>query len=88
MNRLHYHHLQYFWLVAKERNLSKASVRLRLAPSTLSGQIHSFERVLGQPLFARVGRRLELTDAGRLVYRSLIRNCFSGGTGTRPLGPV
>ena len=69
MNRLNYHHLQYFWLVAKERSLSRASARLRLAPSTLSGQIHSFERVLGQQLFARVGRRLELTDAGRLVYR-------------------
>jgi LysR family transcriptional activator of nhaA len=69
MKRLNYHHLQYFWLVAKERSLARASARLRLAPSTLSGQIHAFERVLGQQLFARVGRRLELTDAGRLVYR-------------------
>ena len=69
MNRLNYHHLQYFWLVAKERSLARASARLRLASSTLSGQIHAFERVLGQQLFARVGRRLELTDAGRLVYR-------------------
>lgn len=88
MNWLDYHHLQYFWLVAKEQSLSKASARLRLAPSTLSGQIHSFERVLGQPLFARVGRRLELTDAGQPVYRSLISNCLSGGTGTRPFGPT
>lgn len=69
MNRLNYHHLQYFWLVAKERSLARAAARLRLASSTLSGQIHAFERVLGQPLFTRVGRRLELTDAGRLVYR-------------------
>ncbi|MBU4199476.1 MAG: transcriptional activator NhaR [Verrucomicrobia bacterium] len=69
MNRLNYHHLQYFWLVAKEHSLARASARLRLAPSTLSGQIHAFERVLGQQLFARVGRRLELTDVGRLVYR-------------------
>jgi LysR family transcriptional activator of nhaA len=69
MNRLNYHHLQYFWLVAKEQSLARASARLRLAPSTLSGQIHAFERVLGQQLFARVGRRLELTDAGRMVYR-------------------
>lgn len=69
MNRLNYHHLQYFWLVAKERSLARASARVRLAPSTLSGQIHAFERVLGQQLFTRVGRRLELTDTGRLVYR-------------------
>ena len=69
MNRLNYHHLQYFWLVAKERSLARASARVRLSPSTLSGQIHAFERVLGQQLFARVGRRLELTDTGRLVYR-------------------
>ncbi len=69
MNRLNYHHLQYFWLVAKERSLARAAALLRLAPSTLSGQIHAFEGVLGQALFARVGRRLELTDAGRLVYR-------------------
>lgn len=69
MNRLNYHHLQYFWLVAKERSLTRASASLRLSPSTLSGQIHTFERMLGQQLFARVGRRLELTDAGRIVYR-------------------
>lgn len=69
MNRLNYHHLQYFWLVAKEKSLTRASAGLRLSPSTLSGQIHSFERMLGQQLFARVGRRLELTDAGRMVYR-------------------
>jgi LysR family transcriptional activator of nhaA len=69
MNRLNYHHLHYFWLVAKEQSLTRASARLRLAPSTLSGQIHAFERVLGQQLFARVGRRLELTYVGRLVYR-------------------
>jgi LysR family transcriptional regulator, transcriptional activator of nhaA len=69
MNRLNYHHLQYFWLVAKERSLARAAARVRLASSTLSGQVHAFERALGQQLFARVGRRLELTDAGRLVYR-------------------
>ncbi|MEI6210183.1 MAG: LysR family transcriptional regulator [bacterium] len=69
MNRLNYHHLHYFWLVARERSLARASALVRLAPSTLSGQIHAFERVMGQQLFARVGRRLELTDAGRLVFR-------------------
>jgi LysR family transcriptional activator of nhaA len=69
MNRMNYHHLQYFWQVAKEGSLTRAAARLRLSPSTLSGQIHAFERVLGQQLFARVGRRLEITAAGRVVYR-------------------
>ncbi|MEI8241840.1 MAG: transcriptional activator NhaR [bacterium] len=66
---MNYHHLQYFWQVAKEGSLTRAAARLRLSPSTLSGQIHAFERVLGQQLFARVGRRLELTAPGRVVYR-------------------
>jgi LysR family transcriptional activator of nhaA len=69
MNRLNYHHLFYFWLVARERGLTRACAKIRLSPSTLSGQIHTFERVMGQQLFVRAGRRLELTDAGRLVYR-------------------
>ena len=69
MNRLNYHHLLYFWLVARERGLTNACAKLRLSPSTISGQIHALEHTLDQKLFAKKGRRLELTDMGRIVYR-------------------
>lgn len=69
MNNLNYHHLLYFWLVAKERGLVNACVKLRLSPSTVSGQIHALENTLDEKLFQKKGRRLELTDMGRVVYR-------------------
>lgn len=65
--RLNYHHLQYFWAVAKEGHLSRAAARLRVAPSALSTQIRQLEHQLGQPLFHRQGRTLVLTEAGRIA---------------------
>lgn len=65
--RLNYHHLHYFWAVAKEGHLSRAAERLRIAPSALSTQIRQLEHQLGQPLFSRQGRRLVLTEAGRIA---------------------
>lgn len=67
MERLNYDHLLYFWMVAREGGVSKAAARLHLTQSTLSGQIRTLEASLGGPLFERVGRRLQLTDLGRLV---------------------
>jgi LysR family transcriptional regulator, transcriptional activator of nhaA len=69
MEWLNYHHLLYFWLVAREGSLASASRELRLAQSTVSGQIRSLEQVLGEKLFARAGRRLVLTEIGRVAYR-------------------
>lgn len=69
MEWLNYHHLLYFWLVAREGSLASACRELRLAQSTVSGQIRSLEHVLGEKLFARSGRRLVLTEIGRIVYR-------------------
>ena len=69
MEWMNYHHLLYFWQVAREGGLSRACVQLRLAPSTVSKQIHELEDVLGHALFTRVGRRLVLTESGRLTYR-------------------
>jgi LysR family transcriptional activator of nhaA len=69
MEWLNYHHLLYFWMVAKEGGLAPAGKILRLAHPTLSGQIHALETALGEKLFAREGRRLVLTETGRLVYR-------------------
>jgi len=67
MAGLNFKHLRYFWVVAKAGGIARASERLHLTPQTISGQISLFEEVLGYKLFARVGRRLELTEAGRMV---------------------
>lgn len=69
MEWLNYHHLLYFWLAAKEGGVTRAAAELRLAQSTVSAQIRQLERVLGERLFRREGRRLVLTDVGRTVYR-------------------
>jgi LysR family transcriptional activator of nhaA len=64
---LNYKHLRYFWAVAKAGGVGRASEHLHLTPQTISGQLSAFEDALGHKLFARVGRRLELTEAGRLA---------------------
>jgi len=69
MEWLNYHHLLYFWTVARTGGVSAASIELRLAQPTISGQLRVLEEHFGEKLFQRVGRRLELTETGRLVYR-------------------
>ena len=64
---INYKHLHYFWVVAKEKSIVKASAQLHLTPQTISGQLSCLEEAMGVTLFERVGRHLELTDAGRLV---------------------
>ncbi len=64
---LNFHHLHYFWAVAREGKLTHAARTLRVAPSALSAQIRQLEDQLGQPLFRREGRALVLTEAGRLA---------------------
>ena len=66
---MNYHHLQYFWMVAREGSVTRASARLRLSQPTISAQIKRFEEVLGVKLLQRQGRALVLTDTGRMVYR-------------------
>jgi LysR family transcriptional regulator, transcriptional activator of nhaA len=66
---LNYHHLLYFWVVAKEGSIARASVELRLAQPTISGQVRQLEQMLGDKLFVRKGRGLELTELGRVVFR-------------------
>jgi len=66
---LNYHHLLYFWVVAKEGGITQASKVLHLAHPTISGQIHRLEEVMGEKLFARKGRNLVLTETGRVAFR-------------------
>lgn len=69
MEWLNYHHLLYFWMVAKHGSITRASAVLRLAHPTISGQIHRLEQSLGEKLFARSGRNLVLTASGRVAFR-------------------
>jgi len=69
MEWLNYHHLYYFWTVARAGSISKASQELRLAQPTISNQLKTLEAALGVKLLERQGRRLVLTDVGRTVLR-------------------
>ena len=69
MDWLNYHHLLYFWTVAREGGMSKAAEHLHLAQPTLSNQIKKLEKSIGHDLFERSGRKLSLTETGQLVYR-------------------
>ena len=62
---VNYKHLHYFWVVAKEGGVARASERLYLTPQTISGQLTLLEEYLGISLFSRVGRNLEITETGR-----------------------
>ncbi|HLV64940.1 MAG TPA: transcriptional activator NhaR [Polyangiaceae bacterium] len=69
MEWVNYHHLLYFWVVAREGGLTQAGKVLRLSHPTLSTQIHALEDQLGEKLFTKVGRKLALTEVGRVVFR-------------------
>ncbi len=64
---MNYKQLHYFWAVAKTGSIVRACEQLNLTPQTISGQIGLFEKTLGVELFRRAGRRLELTETGRLA---------------------
>lgn len=67
MAALNYHHLRYFWVIAHERSLVRAAARLHVSSSALSIQLRQLEERLGQTLFERRNRRIELTEAGRIT---------------------
>ena len=68
MEWLNYHHLRYFYVVAKEGGLARAAERLRVSQPSISEQIRELEVALGEKLFRREGRNNKLTDAGQLVF--------------------
>ncbi len=67
LDQLNFHHLFYFWRVAKLGHLTRAAEELHTSQSALSAQIRQLEGRVGEDLFVRVGRRLVLTDTGQLV---------------------
>ena len=66
---LNYHHLFYFWTVGRCGTISAASAELMLSQPTISTQLKTLEESLGRQLFARQGRRLVLTEVGRVAFR-------------------
>jgi LysR family transcriptional activator of nhaA len=69
MEWLNYHHLRYFWTVAKEGGLQQAAGKLNVSPPSISAQIRELEAALDVKLFRRSGRRNVLTDAGQIALR-------------------
>ena len=83
LERLNFHHLFYFWRVAKTGHLTRAAGQLHVSQSALSSQVRQLEERLGDALFERAGRRLLLTDTGRMVL-AYAENIF--GLGQELLG--
>jgi len=69
MEWLNYQHLFYFWTVVREGSLTAAATKLRLAPSTISGQLRTLESHLGEKLFIKRGRQIAPSEMGRVVHR-------------------
>ena len=83
LEQLNFHHLFYFWHVARSGNLTQSSRELHTSQSALSTQIRQLEERLGEPLFEREKRRLALTESGHLVL-AYAENIF--GLGQELLG--
>ena len=83
LNQLNFHHLFYFWRVAKLGHLTQASEELHTSQSAVSAQIRQLEQRIGEDLFTREGRRLVLTSTGQLVM-TYAENIF--GLGQEMLG--
>lgn len=82
---LNYHHLHYFWCVARDGNLTRTARRLRVSQSALSAQIRQLEEALGEPLFRREGRALALTEAGVVALEHADTIFGAGGELVRTL---
>ncbi len=83
LNQLNFHHLFYFWRVAKLGHLTRAAEELHTSQSSVSAQIRQLEERIGEELFMRESRRLILTDTGQLV-QAYAENIF--GLGQEMLG--
>ncbi len=68
MEWLNYHHLRYFWTVAKEGSVSRAAAKLHVSQPSISEQMRELESAFGEKLFRREGRNNKLTEAGQVVF--------------------
>lgn len=68
MARLNYHHLYYFWQVARSGNLTRTAEQLHISQSALSAQIKQLEHSMNVQLFHRAHRSLTLTELGQRTF--------------------
>lgn len=69
MNWLNYHHLYYFWTVAKHKSFTKAAEELLIAQSAVSLQVANLEQSLGKKLIIRsTSKKITLTEDGHFVF--------------------
>ena len=78
MDWINYHHLFYFWMVAKTGTVSAAAKKLHLARPTVTAQVRELERSVGQKLLRQQGRGLVLTEFGQQIF-AYAENIFSIG---------
>lgn len=69
LNQVTIHQLELFLVAAKLKNFSRAADQMSISQPAFSAQIIKLEKILGAPLFERIGRRLELTEAGTVFER-------------------
>lgn len=69
MEWINYHHLLYFWVVAREGSIAKATRELNVTQPTISAQLRQLEESLGEKLLEKSGRGLALTEAGKVAFR-------------------
>jgi LysR family transcriptional activator of nhaA len=75
---LNFHHLRYFWTVARKGGVRKAADELHVSQPSISAQLRLLEDSLGEKLFKRSGRNLVLTEMGDLVL-TYADEIFSAG---------
>ena len=80
MDWLNYHHLLYFWTVAREGGVSKAAMKLRLSQPTISAQVKMLEGALGERLLERQGSHARTPNVGRVVEPAVRPPCGSDTT--------
>ena len=94
MDWLNYHHLHYFWVIAREGSIKQACKVLSLSQPALSAQLATLENSIGEKLFSRIGRKLVLTDVGQEAYRYAeeiftlgqeLTNTLKGGQSSQPV---
>ena len=78
MEFLNFHHLRYFWTVARKGGVRRAAEELRVSQPSISAQLKLLEDAFGEKLFRRNGRNLVLTEAGHVVL-SYADEIFSAG---------
>ena len=65
---MNFHSLDYFLVLAREKNFTRAAEALHVTQPAISKMIRALETELGRPLLIRSGRTIALTDAGRVVF--------------------